>query len=475
MLENARKQSIVPVATVDPSPLWVEVGDNLQQVLKTMAMALKTYALVHRDMTPVGIMSYDNVAQAVAHQADFSDAAVEQWMTSLSDLPCTLPLDWPLALDQERLNQPYLAIVNQTHNCLGLLAADGFYPLATTPPPQAQAELTACYHSAALLHQQRERLALALEGAQMGTWDWDLARGTIVVSEELENLLGLTPGEFDGTYDTLFNRVHEGDQDRVHEVLQQSIRLGRRYNLEFRIRHRDGRIRWLSSRGQVFDDGQQDPRLAGVTLDISEQKRAEAEIKHQSQRERLVGEIAQRIRTLLDLDSILAQTVTSVREFIAADRVIVIQCGADMGGEVIQESCEAPNPPMLGWALRDPWSVGGTFISHYREGRGLAVEDIYTQNLPPDQLEFLEYFQIKAEIVVPLLHEQNLWGLLIAHQCKAPRAWHTADVRLLQNLATQVGIAIQQAKLHRELTLANQQLKRMAYLDGLTQVANRRR
>jgi diguanylate cyclase (GGDEF)-like protein len=130
---------------------------------------------------------------------------------------------------------------------------------------------------------------------------------------------------------------------------------------------------------------------------------------------------------------------------------------------------------MLGWALRDPWSVGETFLNHYRAGRGLAVENIYTQNLPASQLEFLEYFQIQAEVVVPLLQEETLWGLLIAHQCRSPRAWLTADVRLLQSLATQVGIAIQQAKLHRELTLANHRLHRMAYLDGLTQVANRRR
>ncbi|MBE9137722.1 diguanylate cyclase [Nodosilinea sp. LEGE 07088] len=476
MLENERKESIIPIATVDPEPLRVEAGDNLQQVITAMAKALKTYALVHRGTSLVGIISYDNVAQAVAHQVDVSGATAERWMTSLADLSCTLaPLDWPLALDQKQLNQPYLPIVNQTHNCLGLLAPDGFYPLAPAAIAGTQTELTACYHSAALLNQQREHLALALEGAQMGTWDWDLAQGTMVISGELETLLGLAPGEFDGTYDALFNRVHEHDQARVHEVLQQSIRQGQGYNLEFRIYHRDGRIRWLSSRGQVFDNGQQAPRLAGVTLDISEQKRAEAEIAHQSQRERLVGEIAQRIRNLLDLDSILGQTVTLVREFIAADRVIMIQCGADMGGEVIQESCEASYSPMLGWALRDPWSVGETFLKHYREGRGLAVEDVYTQNLPTNQLEFLEYFQIKAEIVVPLLHEQTLWGLLIAHQCKAPRAWRTADVRLLQSLATQVGIAIQQAKLHRELTLANQQLKRMAYLDGLTQVANRRR
>lgn len=119
--------------------------------------------------------------------------------------------------------------------------------------------------------------------------------------------------------------------------------------------------------------------------------------------------------------------------------------------------------------------MGETFLSHYREGRGLAVENIYAQNLLTNQLEFLEYFQIQAEIVVPLLQDETLWGLLITHQCRAPRSWSTADVRLLQTLATQVGIAIQQAKLHRDLTLANQRLKRMAYLDGLTQVANRRR
>nr|WP_228038539.1 diguanylate cyclase [Nodosilinea sp. LEGE 06152] len=338
-----------------------------------------------------------------------------------------------------------------------------------------RAELTACHYAAALFQQQQERLALALQGAQMGTWDWDLAQGTIVISDEQERLLGLAPGEFDGSYDTLFTYLHKDDQAAIHQALQRSIQLKQRYGVEFRVLHRDGQTRWLSARGQVFDDGEHAPRLAGVTLDVSDQKRAEAEIKLQSQRERLVAEIAQRIRHLLDLDSILAQTVTSVQAFIEADRVIVIQCGADMSGEVIQESCAEAYPPMLGWSLRDPWSVGEKFLAHYRAGRGLAVENIYTQNLPPSQLAFLEYFQIQAEIVVPLLEDQTLWGLLIAHQCRSPRAWRTPDVRLLQNLATQVGIAIQQAKMHRELTLANQRLKRMAYLDGLTQVANRRR
>jgi diguanylate cyclase (GGDEF)-like protein len=209
--------------------------------------------------------------------------------------------------------------------------------------------------------------------------------------------------------------------------------------------------------------------------DISEQKQTETELRLQAQRERLVAQIAQRIRALLDLDHILEQTVILVKQFIEADRVIILQCTPDMSGQVTQEACNPGYPTMMGWSLRDPWTVEGKFLAHYRRGRGLAVANIYDQGLAEDQLLFLEYFQIQAEIVVPLLQEESLWGLLIVHQCDAPRQWRTADVRLLQSLAVQVGIAIHQAKLHQRLTLANQKLKRIAYLDGLTQVANRRR
>lgn len=478
MPENDLVNTTASTATIDPSPLRVSVEDTVQRGVEAMAMATKTYALVYGDGVLVGVFCYGDVARATARLADLQQALVGQWMTPLSQLqPLSCSPAWPLALGAMYPDQLHLPVVDQAHHWLGLLAPDGFYtlPHCADGASTDHTELTAYHYSIALFQQQQERLALALKGAQMGTWDWDLAQGIIVISEEQERLLGLSPGEFNGSYDTLFTHLHKDDQATVRQVLQQAIRLGQHYGIEFRVLGRDGQIRWLSSRGQVFKDGEHSPRLAGVTLDISEQKRVEAEIKLQSQRERLVTEIAQRIRCLLDLDSILEQTVASVREFIEADRVIVVQCAADMSGEVIQEACSSAYPPMLGWAMRDPWSVGEKFLAHYRAGRGLAVENIYSQNLPAPHLVFLEYFQIRAEIVVPLLQDQTLWGLLIAHQCQAPRAWRMADVRLLQNLATQVGIAIQQAKMHRELTLANQRLRRMAYLDGLTQVANRRR
>jgi diguanylate cyclase (GGDEF)-like protein len=68
-----------------------------------------------------------------------------------------------------------------------------------------------------------------------------------------------------------------------------------------------------------------------------------------------------------------------------------------------------------------------------------------------------------------------LWGLLIAHQCRDSRHWQPWEIDLLKSLSAQVGMAIQQAELYQQLQAANLQLQRLATLDGLTQVANRRR
>lgn len=462
----------------DPAPLELPAHFSLNQGLQAMAQATKTYALVQQeDGSPAGVITYANLAAAATHAARFDQATLADWMTPLTALEPRPELGLAtVASTVASTPSPsaYPSVVNRGGHWVGVVTPNGVYGLGEVAP-SGSIELLACQRQSTFLHEQQERLTLALKGAQMGTLDWDIGADMLVMSEELQDLLALTPGEFDGHYQAIFKHIHPEDWAWVDQSLRAAIRHQKRYDVEFRIVLPDGTVRWLLSQGQVFYTPQQQPRLVGVTLDISAQKRAEAELKLQAQRERLVSEIAQRIRNLLDLDSILEQTVIAVREFIEADRVIILQCAPDMSGEVIQESCSPDYPAMMGWAVRDPWSVDEKFLAHYRQGRGMAVANVYEQGLSENQLMFLDYFKIKAEIVVPLLQEQTLWGLLIAHQCSVPRQWSTADVRLLQNLGTQVGIAVQQAKLHRQLTLANQGLRRMAYLDGLTQVANRRR
>ncbi|GET35891.1 diguanylate cyclase with PAS/PAC and GAF sensors [Microseira wollei NIES-4236] len=78
-------------------------------------------------------------------------------------------------------------------------------------------------------------------------------------------------------------------------------------------------------------------------------------------------------------------------------------------------------------------------------------------------------------MVVPILQGESLWGLLVAQHCANPRQWQVLEIDLLQQLAMSVGIAIQQSELYQQLQTANLELQRQASLDGLTQLANRRR
>ncbi len=495
MTSHSSAQTNHPILTVDPTPLSVSSEQTLEQVVSAMAAAGKTYGLVYSSHPPalVGVCSYTHVAMAMAQGADFTQATVSCWMTPLADLyPGPEEVSAQLGpVPKQSPQETYQPLVDRGGHWVGLVTPGGIdghqtQVLVSSEPEegetldrcsldQADQSLVRCQQTSSRLAQQQERLNLALEGAQMGLWDWDLTQNSMMISDQLEYLLGLEPGEFDGNYDTLFTHIYKDDRAGLQQALEQSIRCGQRYQVEFRIQHDHGQTRWLSSRGQVFKQNGSPYRLAGITLDISEQKRAELELKLQTQRERLLVEIGQRIRNVLDLESILQQTVVSVKDFIEADRVIIVQCTSDTSGHVIQEACAPGFSTMMGWEVRDPWSVGDKFLRHYQAGRGLAVENIHTSKLSESQLLFLEYFQIKAQVVVPILQEQALWGLMIAHQCATPRTWKTADVRLLQSLAIQVGIAIQQANMHQQITRANEQLKRIAYLDGLTQVANRRR
>ena len=86
-----------------------------------------------------------------------------------------------------------------------------------------------------------------------------------------------------------------------------------------------------------------------------------------------------------------------------------------------------------------------------------AIEDIYDAVLAPCHINLLAQFQVRANLVVPVLQGGNLQGLLIAHQCREPRHWQQQEISLLNQIAIQAAIAIQQAELYRQLASAQKQ------------------
>ncbi len=207
--------------------------------------------------------------------------------------------------------------------------------------------------------------------------------------------------------------------------------------------------------------------------EIGVRQQVEIELRQQYQREQLIGVIAQRILGCLSLDKILQTTVDEVRKFLNVERVTIYQIEPEQNGKFVVESFAPSLSPIVGLYLHDP-CFDRNYVLDYQNGRVSAINDVWTATLHPCYQNFLNRLGIRANLVVPLVANNKLWGLLCAHQCSAPRYWQSWEINLLGALSTQLAIAIQQAHLYQQLESANIELQRLANLDGLTQLANRR-
>jgi diguanylate cyclase (GGDEF)-like protein len=189
-------------------------------------------------------------------------------------------------------------------------------------------------------------------------------------------------------------------------------------------------------------------------------------------KEKLVLKIANKVRSSLNINDILHSTVTEVRQFLNTDRVMLFKFNSQWSGRVVTESHNDFCRSIINEEIDDP-CFKGHYLRLYREGRVRAVADIEKADLADCHKELLHHYQVKANLVVPVVFNENLWGLLIAHECKAPRYWQEEDLQLLMELATQVAIAIHQGELYEQLETANMRLQQISSLDALTQVGNR--
>ncbi|MBE9093876.1 PAS domain S-box protein [Tychonema sp. LEGE 07203] len=163
----------------------------------------------------------------------------------------------------------------------------------------------------------------------------------------------------------------------------------------------------------------------------------------------LMGVIS-KIRESLDLDTIFKITATEVRQLLNADRVAVYRFLPESqwnDGEVVSEDVLPQYSPSLGTKVHDH-CFGEQFAANYAKGYVQAVTDIYKARLSPCHLKILKRFQIRANLVVPLLQGQHLWGLLCIHSCGQPREWQEDEIEFAKQVGDHLAVAIYQAELH---------------------------
>ncbi|MBP0017035.1 MAG: CBS domain-containing protein [Cyanobacteria bacterium SBLK] len=202
------------------------------------------------------------------------------------------------------------------------------------------------------------------------------------------------------------------------------------------------------------------------------------------QRERIIAEIARDIRQSLDLQEILDATVKNLGTFLGVDRVIILKFDAEWHGEVVAEYTEGPWKVLLGRTIYDP-CFAPDWVNAYRQGRIRVVDDVEQIEMSDCHREFLAELQVRGKILVPIVLQETdpesegkqsprLWGILSVNQCGIPRQWQPFESELLEDLATQVAIAIQQSELYQRARadLAERQRVEMALRNLVTGTAN---
>ena len=168
--------------------------------------------------------------------------------------------------------------------------------------------------------------------------------------------------------------------------------------------------------------------------------------------------IIQKINEGEEKQEILTTVVREIRQTLPADRVIYYQFDHNWQGTVTAESVLSDYPSVLGTKINDPYFTRG-YIQKYKRGRIATIDNLEQAKLTDCHRQQLESFAVKANLVVPVLIQNQLDGLLIVHQCSAPHHWETSEIDWLTQIADRVSSALNRINFLEQLKITEEREK----------------
>ncbi len=340
-----------------------------------------------------------------------------------------------------------------------------------------QQEIRRRYHLETELKSNRDRWYLALQGSNDGLWDWDITNGSMYFSDRWQEIIGYEPGVLPPLRRSWQDRVHPDDLEWVLEFIRYHLEcVTPNYYAEYRLRDQTGQYRWVLDRGQAqWDDRGYPIRMSGSLTDVT--------LRHQSEEQlQLLLVTGQAIVQAKDIEQTFNSVLTKLCQIAQWDIGEAWTLDSDHNQLVYCWGSHNPNP-------NHPFSYLG-FEQERRkfmflQNQGFAGR-VWAQNSPlwlenldspaalmSDQDLFLKA-GFKSAHGLPIYADGKILAVLMFFSLiQRPRDDRVID--LTQAVASQLSSFMLRKQTEQALTRANTELQRLATLDGLTQLANRRK
>ena len=341
-------------------------------------------------------------------------------------------------------------------------------------------DITDRKRSERMLLEREARCRALMEGASDAIFLADTEGHLVEVNRRAEELMGLSKEQL---IQMDVSQLHPSEEQERTRAAFSSLADGQSYQLlDTSIQNSSGQIIPVDITCSQLQVGNHVINQA-LFRDIGERRKSEQIVRQQAQRDGLLREGTQRIRQSLDLQTIFDTACDEIRGMLGADRVGIFQFHDGSGfsdGSFVAESVLPAYPAALKVNIHDH-CFGENFASLYSQGRFFASSDIQEDRLEDCHRDILSQFLVRANLVIPLVPGDLLWGLLCIHQCSHAREWLPSDIDLAQQMASQLAIATQQALLYeqvqKELEVRQQTEQRFAQQlrqqEALGMIANR--
>lgn len=313
------------------------------------------------------------------------------------------------------------------------------------------------------LQQQEDQFRLFFDASPLPLSLADIpSRRFLRANVAYQEWLGYSPAEL---YTKTFLDLTHPDDVELDQRFSFAMESGQAQSLEFtkRFIKKSGEVVWANIQVALIRNAQGQPRYSlSVSQDVTAARQvlaardqAETALRQQAKRDQLLCLLTQQIHQSLELDNILAIAVTEVRQTLHADRALVFQLQPDGSGIVLQEVVVAGYPQTQAGTWNDI-KLSPECYRYFCEGVPRIIQNLTTDPCTLRPVTYLQNMGVQSKLIAPIIHipeqgDSSLWGLLIVHACATHRQWQPDEADLLQQMANQLAIAIQQATLYRQV------------------------